>query len=503
MRPAASRPRAAVIGAGVGGLALAARLQGAGYDTVVFEKRDKPGGSAYVHEQDGYVFDAGPTVITDPSAFEEVFAACGRRLADYAELLPVSPFYRLFWPDGALFDYVNDQQALERQIARLNPDDVEGYRRFLSFSAELMEEGYVRHGSSPFLTFGSMVKVAPRLIRLQSFRSVHAMVSRFVADPRLRQALSFHALLLGGHPFRASAIYALIHALERRWGVFFPKGGTGALIRAMARLIADLGGEVRTSSPVQRILTEGDRAVGVVANGVEERFDLVVSNAPVMHTYGSLLDGHRRGVEEARRLADKRFSMSLFVVYFGARRVWPGLAHHSVLFGPRWRPHLDEVFDGPALPEDFSLYLHAPTVTDPSLAPEGCTGFYALSPVPNLGAADIDWETEAPRYRDRMLAALEERLLPGLRASIETCRVATPEDFRRDMNCHLGATFSLEPVLTQSAWFRPHNRDAVIRNLYLVGAATHPGAGLPGVLGSAKATAGLILAEAAQEERAA
>ncbi len=494
--------KAAVIGSGFGGLALAARLQAQGIDVTVFEARDKPGGRAYVYEDKGYVFDAGPTVITDPGCIEEVFEAGGRRLADYVELKPVTPFYRLMWKDGSVFDYVNDQDELEAQIARFNPADVAGYRSFLRYSTELMEEGYVKLGAVPFLNFQSMMRAAPQLVKLQSWRSVHSMVASFIQDERLRQAFSFHALLVGGNPFQASSMYALIHALERRWGVHFPTGGTGALVRGLVRLIEDMGGRIRLNAPVERIETQGDRARGVTVDGQFEPFDLVCANADVMHVYGKLLGHHRRGRDEKRRLSRKRFSMSLFVIYFGAAKTWPGLAHHTILFGPRYRELIRDIFGGPELAEDFSLYLHAPTVSDPSLAPPGRTAFYVLSPVPHLGAAPIDWASEGPRYRDRILAALESELLPGLRASIETCRIFTPADFESQLNSHLGSAFSLEPILTQSAYFRPHNRDDVISNLYFVGAGTHPGAGLPGVIGSAKATAGLILQDLATRSAA-
>ncbi len=494
--------KAAVIGSGFGGLALALRLQANGIQTTLFEARDKPGGRAYVYEDKGYVFDAGPTVITDPSCIEEVFAEAGRKLSDYVELMPVSPFYRLLWQDGTSFDYVNDQAALERQIAALNPADVAGYREFLRYSEELFEEGYVKLGSVPFLSFQAMMRAAPQLVKLKSWRSVYGMVSRFIKDEHLRQAFSFHALLVGGNPFHASSIYALIHALERKWGVFFPRGGTGALVAGMVRLFDELGGVVRLSCPIEKITTIGDRATGVIADGIEESFDLVATNADVMHSYGKLLGHHKRGRAEHRRLSDKRFSMSLFVIYFGVRKTYPGLQHHTILFGPRYRELIAEIFAGEALPDDFSLYLHAPTVTDPALAPDGCTAFYVLSPVPHLGSAPLDWSVEGPRYRDRILGALETQLLPGLRENLETCRIFTPDDFQSQLNSHLGSAFSLEPILTQSAWFRPHNRDDVIPNLYFVGAGTHPGAGLPGVIGSAKATAGVILADLAARRAA-
>lgn len=495
--------KAAIVGSGFGGLALAMRLQGAGIQTTLFEARDKPGGRAYAYRQDGYVFDGGPTVITDPSCLEEAFAAAGRKLSDYVEMMPVDPFYRLLWEDGAQFDYTNDQSSLDQQIAAMSPEDVEGYQRFLSYSKELFEEGYVKLGAAPFLDMRSMVRAAPQLMRLEAFRSVYAMVSRFIKNEKLRQAFSFHSLLVGGNPFVTSSMYALIHALERKWGVWFPRGGTGALVEGMVRCFTDMGGVIRLSTPVEAITTLGNRATGVKANGAEERFDLVASNGDVMHTYGALLKDHPRGRAEFRRLSGKRFSMSLFVVYFGVEKTYDGLQHHTILFGPRYRELIAEIFGKQGLPDDFALYLHAPTVTDPQLAPPGCTSFYVLSPVPHLANAPINWSVEGPRYRDRIFEALERRLLPGLRAHLKTSLMFTPEDFRDKLNSHLGSAFSLEPILTQSAWFRPHNRDDVIENLYFVGAGTHPGAGLPGVIGSAKATAGLVLSDLALAREAA
>ncbi|WP_374274650.1 phytoene desaturase [Brevundimonas sp.] len=489
--------RIAVIGSGFGGLALAIRLQSAGHDVTVFEARDKPGGRAYVYQDQGFTFDAGPTVITDPSALEELFEGAGKRLSDYVELLPVAPFYRLCWEDGDVFDYVNDQGELDRQIAARNPADVEGYRRFLAYSEELLQEGYVKLGAKPFLDFASMIKAAPELVRLQAWRSVYDKVASFIQDDHLRQAFSFHSLLVGGNPFATSSIYALIHALERRWGVWFPRGGTGALIQGMVRLLQDLGGEVRLNAPVERITTEGGRATGVVVGGETLAFDAVASNADVVHTYQKLLGHDPRGRDEGGRLAEKRHSMSLFVIYFGLNQVHPEVRHHTVLFGPRYRELIGEIFKGPELSDDFSLYLHAPTRTDPSLAPEGCDAFYVLAPVPHLGAAEIDWAVEGPKYRDRILKYLEDRYIPGLTDQLVTCRIFTPEDFRDQLNAHRGSAFSLEPILTQSAYFRVHNRDDRIPNLYFVGAGTHPGAGVPGVIGSAKATAGLMIEDLA------
>ncbi|MBA1204099.1 phytoene desaturase [Pseudomonas capeferrum] len=485
---------AIVIGAGFGGLALAIRLQAAGLRTTLLERRDQPGGRAYVYRDQGFTFDAGPTVITDPSAIEALFALAGKPMSDYVELLPVSPFYRLCWEDGTQFDYANDQAALDRQIHALEPADVAGYRRFLEYSKAVFEEGYVKLGSVAFLSFRDMIQAGPQLARLQAWRSVHGMVSRFIRNDKLRQAFSFHSLLVGGNPFATSSIYTLIHALERQWGVWFPRGGTGALVQGLTRLFEDLGGTVELDADVTAIEAEGDRLTRVIArDGRRWDADAVASNADVVHTYADLLAKHPRGRDEGRRLKGKRFSNSLFVIHFGLERAQPHLQHHTVCFGPRYRELITEIFGGSTLAEDFSLYLHTPCVTDPSLAPPGCSSHYVLAPVPHLGNAPIDWAVEGPRYRDRILAYLEKHYIPGLRDDLVTCRIFTPEDFRDTLNAHHGSAFSLEPVLRQSAWFRPHNRDAQLRNLYLVGAGTHPGAGVPGVIASAKATAQLML----------
>ncbi|MBE7185797.1 MAG: phytoene desaturase [Methylobacterium mesophilicum] len=484
------------MGAGFGGLALAIRLQSAGIQTTIFEKRDKPGGRAYVYEDQGFTFDAGPTVITDPNCLRELWALSGRCMEEDVELLPVTPFYRLAWEDGYTFDYADDQDALDRQIAAKSPSDLEGYRRFLAYSRDVYEEGYVKLGTVPFLNFRSMMAAGPQLARLQAWRSVYSMVAKFIEDEQLRQAFSFHSLLVGGNPFATSSIYTLIHALERTGGVWFPRGGTGALIKGMVALFERLGGRLHLSSPVEAISTEGDRIMGMRAKGTFLAADMVASNGDVVHTYRDLLKDHARGAREAKRLAAKRHSMSLFVIYFGLDRLHTDLAHHTVCFGPRYKELIGEIFKGPELAQDFSLYLHSPCITDPTLAPPGQGAYYVLAPVPHLGSADIDWEHHGPLYRDRILDYLEARYMPGLRSELVTVRHFGPNDFRHELNAHLGSAFSLEPILTQSAWFRPHNRDDVIANLYVVGAGTHPGAGVPGVVGSAKATAGLMIEQA-------
>ncbi len=498
----ASPTTAAVIGSGFGGLALAIRLQAAGVPTTLLEQRDKPGGRAYVYEDQGFTFDAGPTVITAPGCLEELFALGGERMADHVELLPVFPFYRLFWEDGDVFDYSNDSEALMRQIAARNPADVDGYRRFLAYAEQVFDQGYTKLAHVPFLDLWSMVRAAPQLVRLQAYRTVYDMVAKYIQDDHLRQTFSFHSLLVGGNPFATSSIYTLIHVLERTWGVTFPRGGTGALVRGLVALFERLGGTVRLNTPVERILTAGGAVTGVrTRDGEELRFDAVASNADVVHTYKALLGHEPRGVAAAASLETMRHSMSLFLIYFGTRRRHPHLAHHNVIFGPRYRELLGDIFDRGVLADDFSLYLHAPTVSDPTLAPDGCEAFYVLAPVPHLGKGDIDWTTEGPRYADRILDYLEARYIPHLRADLVTQRIFTPLDFATTLNAHVGSAFSLEPVLTQSAWFRVHNRDDQLRGLYFVGAGTHPGAGVPGVVNSAKATAGLMLDDLAPARR--
>ena len=496
--PDVPRRRAAVIGSGFGGLAAAIRLQSMGFETVCYEAHDKPGGRAYVYEDGGFVFDAGPTVITAPHCLEELFALSGRRMEDYVRLLPVTPLYRLQWSDGVSFDYVADEAGLIEQVRRVSPGDVEGYRRFADYARRVFEKGYEELGAVPFLSFTDMLRAAPHLARLRADRSVYAQVSRFVKDEHLRQAFSFHPLLVGGNPLDTSSIYTLIHWIERKWGVFFPEGGTGALVRGLVRLFEDLGGTLRLETPVERVtLRPGPDAPQHVvhAAGLEpEAFDVVVSNADVHHTYATLYRGVAGAQRRQRRLERMAWSMSLFVLYFGTSRRYPELAHHTILFGPRFQGLLRDIFRGPRLPDDFSLYLHAPTITDPGMAPPGCEAFYVLSPVPHLGNAAVDWDAVAAGYGDAILVALEQRL-PGLRDSIVTRRHFTPADFAAKFRAHHGSAFSVAPRLTQSAYFRPHNRDPDIPGLYIAGAGTHPGAGVPGVVNSARATCDTIAAD--------
>jgi phytoene desaturase len=489
------KKRAAIVGSGFGGLAAAIRLQAAGIDTVLFEARDKPGGRAYVYQEGGYTFDGGPTVITAPHCLDELFELAGKRREDYVDFLPVTPFYRLLWQDGTRIDYAGGTGLLD-EIQRLCPEDAAGYLRFVDYSREVFDKGFTELAHAPFLRFSDMLKVAPSLARLRADRSVYSTVSRFVKHEKLREALSFHSLLVGGNPFETSSIYTLIHYLERNWGVFFPRGGTGALVQALVKLYGELGGELRLSCPVSQIRVQrGPNVRHLVssADGVDEPFDLVVSNSDLHHTYSRLYGAEPEAQKTVKKLERSDWSMSLYVLYFGTNRPYD-LAHHTVVFGPRYRGLLQDVFHGHALPEDFSLYLHAPSVTDPSLAPAGGATFYVLSPVPHLGNAPLDWDRIGDQYGERILESLEG-LMPNLRQHVVVKRSLTPQGFASDLFAYQGSAFSVAPKLTQSAWFRPHNRDPKIPGLYLVGAGTHPGAGVPGVVSSAKATASLVLAD--------
>jgi phytoene desaturase len=491
--------RIVVIGSGFGGLAAAVRLAARGHDVTLVEKRDQPGGRAYVYRRDGFVFDGGPTVITAPWLLTELFQLAGRRAEDYITLVPVDPYYRIFFPDGAHFDYTGDGDQMVAAIRAFSPypGDADGYRSFIARTERIFAKGFTELAAKPFLRPTDMIKIVPDLLRLESYRTVYGFVSRFVKDDRLRQVLSFHPLLVGGNPFQTTSIYALIHHLEREWGVWFAMGGTGAVVTGLVRLFEELGGKMMLEAEVGQITTADGRATGVqLVDGQVLPADIVVCNADVAGAYQRLLTAAGRRKYTDRRLARMRYSMSLVVIYFGTDRRYRdanarALAHHTIILGPRYRELLADIFRRKVLADDFSLYLHMPTLTDPSLAPPGCETFYVLAPVPHLGGA-VDWAHAATPYRDRIMRFLEEHYLPDLSRHIVAEHMIDPRHFQDTLNSYLGSAFSVEPILTQSAYFRPHNRSEEVPNLYFVGAGTHPGAGLPGVLSSAKIADDLI-----------
>jgi phytoene desaturase len=483
-----------VIGSGFGGLGAAIRLAAKGHTVEIVEKLDKPGGRAYVHDINGFKFDAGPTVITAPFMFDDLWQAAGKRREDYFDLVPCDPFYRIFNHEGRKFDYNGDEDFILDQIRQWNPEDAEGYQKFMATTKAIFQKGFVELADQPFLKFMDMLKVAPDLIKMQSYLSVYRYVSQFVKDEFLRRSFSFHPLLIGGNPFDSPSIYAMIHYLEREWGIHYAVGGTGAIVNGMVKLFTDIGGQIRLNTEVDEILIEGKKATGVrLKNGETLDADFVVSNADVGFVYENMIDKKHQSTYMKLKMGKMKYSMSLFVIYFGTKKQYRnhGLSHHNIILSERYKGLLSDIFNKHELADDFSLYLHMPTLTDPSIAPEGCENFYVLSPVPHEGSG-IDWETQAEPYKNKILQFLEDNYLPDLRENIIAEHYVDPLHFKNNLNSRMGAAFSIQPTLTQSAWFRPHNKAEDFENIYFVGAGTHPGAGLPGVLSSSIIAENLI-----------
>lgn len=480
-----------VIGSGFGGLSCAIRLQAQGHQVTIVEKRDKLGGRAYVYEQDGFKFDGGPTIITAPWLIDELFTLAEKKTEDYVKLVKIDPFYNIRWEDGTVFRYNDDKRNLCTQIAKIAPEETENYKRFAKSLDEIYRVGFELI-DQPFTSIWDMVKVVPQMIKLRSDRSVYKFASKFFKNEKLREAFSFHPLLIGGNPFTATSIYAMIHELEQKFGVWFAMGGTGALVKAFGDLFKDIGGEILTEGEVSEILIKDGKATGVkIKNGEIIEADAVVSNADVAWTYLNLIPKEWRKKYTDAKVKKMTYSMSLFVIYFGTDRKYEDIAHHEILLGKRYKGLLDEIFVDKTLADDFSLYLHRPTATDQTLAPEGCDCWYVLSPVPHLGG-NIDWKTEQKKYRDKIIKYLEIHYLPELSKHIISEHIIDPLHFEGTLNSYLGSAFSVEPTLTQSAYFRPHNLSEDIPNLYFVGAGTHPGAGLPGVISSGKIVGNMI-----------
>lgn len=482
-----------VIGSGFGGLSAAVRLQASGHQVTILEKRDKLGGRAYVYEQDGFKFDGGPTIITAPWLIDEMFELAGKRTADYVKLVKIDPFYNIRWEDGTVFHYNDDRETLLSEIKKIAPDEVENYKKFSESLSEIYRVGFDLI-DKPFSSVWDMVKVVPEMIKLRSDRSVYKFASKYFKNEKLREAFSFHPLLIGGNPFTATSIYAMIHELEQKFGVWFAMGGTGALVKALGELFMDIGGEIFTEAEVSEIVIDekNGKAKGVkIRSGEMFEADSVVANSDLARTYLDLIPAKFRKKYTDAKIKNMTYSMSLFVVYFGTDRKYENMAHHEILLGKRYKGLLDEIFVDKTLAEDFSLYLHRPTATDPSLAPENCDCWYVLSPVPNL-EGKTDWKTQAEPYKQKIYEYLETHYMPDLRKHIISETHIDPLHFEDTLNSYLGNAFGVEPTLMQSAYLRPHNKSEDIKNLYLVGAGTHPGAGLPGVMSSGKIVADLI-----------
>jgi len=478
-----------VVGSGIGGLAEAVRLQARGYDVTIFEKNEQPGGRASQLVKDGYTFDMGPSLVTAPDIIGDVFRAAGRRMEDYMELVPLDPFYRIYFHDGTHLDYSGDSEKMKEDLKKIHPPDADAYDRFFKDIKGIYDAVITdKLGATPFDSLRGMFGFLPRAAALSSLRPVHSYVSKYFEDPKVRFIFSFHPLFIGGSPFRAPSVYIMIPYLEREGGVWFARGGMYSLVKAFERLFAELGGKVNTGGEVSEILVRDGRAAGVVSNGIRHEADLVVSNGDVPWVYRNLIRPEHRRRWTDRRIDKLHMSMSVFLLYIGVRKQYPQLKHHTLILSPRYKGLIEDIFDRKILADDFSLYLHVPTRTDPSMAPPGCESMYVLAPVPHLGGG-VDWTAKTGQFRDRLLDFLEKEFgLEDLRANIDVLETFTPVDFESRLNSFRGSAFSIEPRLTQTAWFRPHNRSEDVRGLYLVGAGTHPGGGVPGVLLSAEAT---------------
>jgi phytoene desaturase len=527
-RQSMERKQAVIIGSGIGGLALGIRLQSLGFDTKIFEKLDAPGGRAYVRRIDGFTFDMGPTVITVPHLIEELFSlerdaaalaepdfspqvldvnnrirngiSGGPNTSKYVKIIPVLPFYRIYFDDGSYFDYDGDPESTQRQIRAIEPDDLAGYERFHHDAKAIFERGFLELGYTYFGDVVTMLKIAPDLVKLDAVRPLFSFVKRYFKSPKLQQVFSFEPLLVGGNPLKVPAIYAMIHFVEKTWGIHFAMGGTGSLVKGFVRKFEELGGKIYYNSEVSRIDVEGSRfgrkvAKGVaLADGSVHRADLVVSNGDYANTYMKLIDKKYRFINQDARVKFAKQSMSIMVIYFGFKSdgLDLDLRHHNIILGPRYEALLDEIFEQKVLSKDFSQYLHIPSLTDPSLAPPGHHAAYTLVPVPN-NASGLDWDKAGEPLVDKVLTFLEERgYIPELRQRLVHKSFITPDYFEQTLNSYLGNGFGVEPVLTQSAFFRPHNRSEDIENFYLVGANAQPGGGTPAVMMSAKITARVI-----------
>ncbi|MDC3131668.1 phytoene desaturase family protein [Pelagibacteraceae bacterium] len=486
--------KAIVVGSGFGGIAISLRLKKLGYDTTIIEKLNDIGGRARVFEVNGFKHDAGPTVITAPFLFDELFSLFGKKRKDYLNFVPLEPWYRYYFHDGKTFDYCSTVEKTNQQIRKFNKDDIKGYAKLLEKSNKIFDIGFTQLADKPFTSFFKMLGVVPSLIILKSYLTVSQLVNKYLKNPYLRKAFSIHPLLVGGDPHTTTSIYALIHYLERKWGVFFCMGGTGKIVLELKKLMVDNGINIKTNTEVKQFILENNKISKIITNDeVIKNFDLVVCNADPPMVYSNLLSKYNfnRPFKKEKNLM---YSMGLFVLFFGTKEKYNDVAHHTIWMTERFKSLLNDIFKKKKLSEDFSLYIHRPTATDSSFAPDGCDSFYVLCPVPNL-QGKINWEIESQNLKDKIISELSKTIMPNLERTITDVFWMNPNDFKNDYNSMHGSGFSIAPIFTQSAWFRYHNKDKKIKNLYFSAAGSHPGAGIPGVLSSAKVVENIIKSE--------
>ena len=477
--------KAIVVGSGFGGIASSLRLKALGYDVTLLEKLEQLGGRARVFKKKGYTFDAGPTVITAPFLFDELFNLFSKKRENYVKFKRLDPMYNFYFNQNKKsFNYFDKVEDSLKEIAKFDPKDVEGYKNLLKMSERIYKVGFDKLSFTPFHNFFFMIRQIPSLIKLKSYLTVFQLVSKYIKNEQIKQALSIQPLLLGGNPLETTSIYNLIHYLERKWGVHYAMGGTGAIIRAFEKLMNEEKIKINKNTDVKEIIFKNNKAIGVKAQNGRELFgEKIILNCDPAYAYKHI-------IKKKKKWSDKKidkldFSMGLFVIYFGTKKKYHKIAHHTIWMGKRYEGLLKDIFNKKILADDFSLYLHRPTATDKSMAPKNCDSFYVLSPVPNLKSG-IDWNVTGLNYRKKILKALEKTILPNLNKNLTVCFHMSPEDFKKDYHSLYGSGFSISPIFRQSAWFRFHNQSESFENLYFVGAGSHPGAGVPGVISSAK-----------------
>ena len=487
---------AIIVGSGFGGIAASLRMRSLGYQVSIFEKLNQLGGRARVFKKSGFTFDAGPTVITAPFLFDELFKLFNKNRKDYVDFVKLEPWYRFYFSsNNKFFNYSSSLRETEKEIAKFNNSDVKGYRKLLEISEKIFNVGFEKLSFVPFHDFFFMIRQIPTLIKLKSYLSVYKLVSKYIKNEQIRQAFSIQPLLLGGNPLDTTSIYNLIHFLERKWGVFYAMGGTGKIIQGFEKLMKEEQIKIFKNTEVTEIITNGNIAEGIKVGDKKIFADKLIINSDPAYTYKNLIKSDKKKWTD-KKIANMEYSMGLFVIYFGTTKKYKNVAHHTIWMGKRYEGLLKDIFKNRILADDFSLYLHRPTATDKSMAPKNCDCFYVLSPVPNL-KNPINWSQEGKTYERKILEALDQTILPGLIKNLKICFHMTPNDFQKDYNSLYGSGFSISPIFTQSAWFRFHNKSENFKNLYFVGAGSHPGAGVPGVISSAKVLENIVSNESA------
>ena len=483
--------KAVVIGSGFGGIAVSLRLKKLGYQTTIIEKLDDLGGRARVFEVNGFKHDAGPTVITAPFLFDELFELFNKKRSDYLNFVSLEPWYRYYFHDGKVFDYCSTIEKTNEQIGKFAKEDIEGYASLLEKSKNIFDIGFTKLGDKPFLSFFKMALLVPSLIKLKSYLTVSQLVNKYLKNPYLRKAFSIHPLLVGGDPHTTTSIYLLIHYLERKWGVYFCMGGTGKIVSELKKLMIENNINIKTNTNVEELIIKNNKIIAIHTNNEKiTDFDLVVCNADPPTVYSEMIKNFnfKRPFKNPKKLL---YSMGLFVLFFGTKTKYENVAHHTIWMTERFKHLLKDIFKKKILPNDFSLYIHRPTATDKSFAPDGCDSFYVLCPVPNL-QGKVDWDKESSKLKNRIISELSKTIMPNLEETITDIFWMNPKDFKKDYRSMYGSGFSIAPIFTQSAWFRYHNKDSKIKNLYFSAAGSHPGAGIPGVLSSAKVVENII-----------